>query len=592
MKKILSLLCAALVLSFTVDANAASKKLGGSADGGFSESGFTKKTTRNTTDKEKKSTCTTDADCQSDEYCNKKAGDGGAVATCVKLCRNNVASETGKKCAETRNGKLVYADGYSSNKSSTPKCYPNVESRSHTSYCGCTDDSCAQAYKCEKNVLGKIHKCMPCPAGETCGCKDGKKSNGNGYCVECISDSDCPGDQMCQINGNEASCVEPKEDDGCVTQCGYGYVYDRQGGKTGKNGKQEKVCTKYPLECGYACTNGWRIRYLVNNTEYTCQEAAQCDDKDYNVNASANPHPDYSGCPSGNDLKDARCISNCGEGFKYDRMGGKNKGKEVVCTKYPKSCGWNCTTGWNITYLVDGTNYTCQQAYQCDRPSKIPTVKFRKESDSYTPMKSSNYSSANINHQACKAGAGESEDAACVTACGEEGYKFTSMGYKNGGQEKVCTKYPQDCGYACTSGWDINYLVDGTHTCQKAIQCVEKNKASAQATHNYVNAGNNPNPNFSGCKAKDDNAMCAEICGNTGYKYDRPGAKKGKNGKQEKVCTYYPRSCGYNCTTGWNIRYLVNDTEYTCQQAVQCDMGASYNVGAGNNPNPDFDGCN
>ena len=61
------------------------------------------------------------------------------------------------------------------------------------------------------------------------------------------------------------------------------------------------------------------------------------------------------------------------------------------------------------------------------------------------------------------------------------------------------------------------------------------------------------------------NTQCRAICGD-GYFYDRPGDKR--HGK-EKVCTKYPLDCGYSCTTGWNFRYLVGGTDFTCQEAVQ-----------------------
>jgi len=196
--------------------------------------------------------------------------------------------------------------------------------------------------------------------------------------------------------------------------------------------------------------------------------------------------------------QDAECVRNCGDGFYYDRPGAKNNGQELVCTKYPKSCGYGCTTGWDIKYLVNGTNYTCQTAIQ--------------SSDESDPM----------------------SDAACVKYCGQ-GFAGARSGLKNGGKEIVCTKYPLSCGYGCTVGWDIDYLVQGTnYTCQTAIQTGK-------------------------------NADCVRLCG-SGFYYDRPGEK---NNGQELVCTKYPKSCGYDCTTGWDIQYLVQGTNYTCQTAIQ-----------------------
>ena len=185
-----------------------------------------------------------------------------------------------------------------------------------------------------------------------------------------------------------------------MKHCGEGFGGARSGSKN--NGK-EIVCTKYPLSCGYGCTTGWDIDYLVNGTNYTCQTAIQAGEE-------------------------AECVKHCGDGFGEPRAGAKNGGKEIVCTKYPLSCGYGCTTGWDIDYLVKGSNYTCQTARQSGR------------------------------------------DADCVKNCGD-GFSYDRPGDKNNGQELVCTKYPKSCGYGCTTGWDIDYLVKGTnYTCQTAVQ--------------------------------------------------------------------------------------------------------------------------
>ena len=65
-----------------------------------------------------------------------------------------------------------------------------------------------------------------------------------------------------------------------------------------------------------------------------------------------------------NNEHNANCIKYCGEGYFYDRPGDKNDGKELVCTKYPLDCRYDCTYSWKIRYLVKGTNYTCQEAIQ------------------------------------------------------------------------------------------------------------------------------------------------------------------------------------------------------------------------------------
>ena len=64
------------------------------------------------------------------------------------------------------------------------------------------------------------------------------------------------------------------------------------------------------------------------------------------------------------------CVKYCGDGFVYDRQGFKNEGKEHVCIKYPLKCGQSCTIGWDIKYLVNNSDFTCQTAVQ--QPEKSP----------------------------------------------------------------------------------------------------------------------------------------------------------------------------------------------------------------------------
>lgn len=49
--------------------------------------------------------------------------------------------------------------------------------------------------------------------------------------------------------------------------------------------------------------------------------------------------------------------------FFYDRLGSGFHGQEVVCTKYPLQCGYDCTVGWDIAHAA-GTYFTCQEAIQ------------------------------------------------------------------------------------------------------------------------------------------------------------------------------------------------------------------------------------
>ena len=369
----------------------------------------------------------------------------------------------------------------------------------------------------------KTENTFQIPCDKNCASCDTK----TGTCSACKSSF--------KLENNACTYVPSAQDldTGCLMNCGQGFSYSRPGAKN--NGK-ELVCTKYPKECGYGCTTGWDIDYLVNGTNYTCQTAVQKED-----NKSA-------------------CEKYCGEGFGEPRAGAKNNGQEIVCTKYPKSCGYGCTTGWDIDYLVNGTNYTCQTAIQPDE--------------------------------------NDTSDAACVKHCGE-GFGGARSGSKNNGKEIVCTKYPLSCGYGCTTGWDIDYLVNGTnYTCQTAIQageeaeCVKhcgdgfgKPRAGAKNGGKEIVCTKYPLSCGYGCTTGWDidylvkgsnytcqtarqsgrDADCVKYCGD-GFSYDRPGDK---NNGQELVCTKYPKSCGYGCTTGWDIDYLVKGTNYTCQTAVQ-----------------------
>lgn len=269
------------------------------------------------------------------------------------------------------------------------------------------DKSGCDLKKCEdgKELNYTTGECVSCPDGATkC---ESDPDGGDPIATECE-------DGYTLVDGK---CVQDDKDADCRRICGNeGFYYDRPGAKL--NGK-ERVCTRYPLSCGYGCTKGWDIDYLVNGTVYTCQTAIQKE-------------------AEGED-KDADCRRICGnEGFYYDRPGDLKGGKERVCTRYPKSCGYGCTTGWDIKTLVNGTLYTCQTAIQKD---------------------SSN---------ACTGSPSKGDGGECEKACGK-GFGELRKGDKLNGKERVCTRYPKAGGYGCTTGWDIKYLVDGLHTCQTAI---------------------------------------------------------------------------------------------------------------------------
>lgn len=82
---------------------------------------------------------------------------------------------------------------------------------------------------------------------------------------------------------------------------------------------------------------------------------------------SDKPDPNWT-----KDQKTAHCRKICGDDpswgtqrFVYDRPGWKFDGQEEVCTRYPKSCGYGCTYGWNFVYGTGPEQpYTCQTAKQ------------------------------------------------------------------------------------------------------------------------------------------------------------------------------------------------------------------------------------
>ena len=424
----------------------------------------------------------------------------------------------------------------------------------------------------------------------------------NNVCVQCKQDRDCKDDQKCTGNScvsacQGVSCASPRyqltQNHLCVCaecegheQCGAGETghkcdvdhysctvcspsekfccANKGTGNYVPDGKGSCVC---PLkDDGTRCVEGT----YMNRDICDCQNCAAGDDSCGFCGANQTPdgeggckcvdiscpegyHQDPNSCSCVEDAPkegegeedDDLCPSICGSGFVYDRPGAKNGGKELVCTYYPLSCGYACTEGWDIRYLVNGTNYTCQRALQCGDKTVVGTKVSGGKKDMTNCPKETD------------------DNTQCKNLCGS-GFYYDRPGAKNGGKERVCTYYPQSCGYKCTSAWDIRYLVNGTnYTCQRALQCGDTNVAGTK-----VAASNTPD--MSGCPAANDNdAKCKSLCGSKFY-YDRPGAKTGANGKQEKVCTYYPKKCGYACTSAWDIRYLVNGTEYTCQRAMQC----------------------
>ena len=58
---------------------------------------------------------------------------------------------------------------------------------------------------------------------------------------------------------------------------------------------------------------------------------------------------------------------------------------------------------------------------------------------------------------------------------------------------------------------------------------------------------------------------CITYCGE-GYTYSHLGYK---NSGKERVCVKYALPCGEQCTVDWKTNYLVQNSDYTCKEAVQ-----------------------
>lgn len=181
----------------------------------------------------------------------------------------------------------------------------------------------------------------------------------------------------------------------CIQHCGHGYFYDVEQTNYGSD-YEHIVCTSSPHDCGKDCEVRWHYRTAPNDERYICREATKIP-----LPRGCNSGSPTKECQSGQmvqkrtskpsktqpaktgkhhkvvtcnlkcsfpdrprNKKDDDCERLCGDCFYYDRPGDKLNGRERVCTKYPCDCGYNCTKGWDIRYLVNGTEYTCQEAIQ------------------------------------------------------------------------------------------------------------------------------------------------------------------------------------------------------------------------------------
>ena len=151
-------------------------------------------------------------------------------------------------------------------------------------------------------------------------------------------------------------------DAGCIKHCGHGYFYD-----VDRSEMDKIVCSNYPHDCDEDCMVSMSYRDAPDDSRYLCIDVAivkkSSKKKKIKKNKiSCNEKCSFPDRPR--NKMDDDCERLCGSCFYYDRQGDKLNGKERVCTKYQCDCGYDCTTGWDIRYLVKGTKYTCQEAIQ------------------------------------------------------------------------------------------------------------------------------------------------------------------------------------------------------------------------------------
>ena len=394
MKKIIALcICFAL---WAPASHAAAIKLGNMSN----EAHTVSKEMGPTSGKEKLE-CTRDSDCASTQRCNmnsNKCVDTCSMVSCIggryclaegnhsyscKGCLTNSHCSADKKCSNY--SCVDVCSGVTCN--SGKQCKASG-TNSYTCVDCVTDSNCAAGNKCSGN------SCVACTEGDACRCPTGEVADGTGGCKASIPatcsvwDDKDPTSLYWNANGSRSipkgiRCWNGYGANATITVPGtdtYEHVTIRFWQGATVNGALK---TKDLHFVHNTSPNPHTITFnspvTVNGTiyiqrgvatpvfkagisgSYTCK-FVDCPKNQYgpSANETSGPCPWLSSAASDN--KDADCVKYCGSGFFYDRPGAKYSGAERVCTKYPKSCGYNCTYGWDIWY--PNNPYTCQQAKQ------------------------------------------------------------------------------------------------------------------------------------------------------------------------------------------------------------------------------------
>ena len=314
--------------------------------------------------------------------CQKKScGEMGYSTSCGGDYNANATGKSGRdgtcySCSQKSCSQMGYRTSCSGNENAT-----YVKSGSDGSCYSCSTKSCSQmgyrtscsgnenatyqtsgsdgsCYSCSLKSCSSINSSYrtSCGSGYTANSTGVSGSDGTCYTCSaiagyCTSDSQCAGNQKCSNNRCAAvscsTCYEAKNH-ACSkkSRCCLNNSECASYEKCVSNSCTVKTCA----EQGYStsCPSGYTKTSASSGADGACYTCTQ--------NTTSNA---CTGSPSAGD--GGECEKACGAGFGEVRSGSKAGGKERVCTKYPKPGGYNCTTGWDFKYLVDGI-HTCQTA--------------------------------------------------------------------------------------------------------------------------------------------------------------------------------------------------------------------------------------
>lgn len=286
--------------------------------------------------------------------------------------------------------------------------------------------------------------------------------------------------------------------------------------------------------------------YVYNKSTKKCEAPSTPD-----IGSCPSEVATYTSCPS-ECASCNKCTSNgstkymctsCIDGYILNSCGA---GKASMCTVQ------NCGPG---KYLegssCTGSCKTCPAGYYCDGSTK----------------------------KICSAGTYSEGGASSCTTCQAGSSSLTTGGTSSSSCTMCMVLFPLDHLGMCTqcnpSGCTAGLCggEEGTEWSSSAHNCVVAGCPAGQymsgGTCKTCPSGTDSDPGSTSCYNL--NEKCASICGNSGYKYGRLGSKTASNGRQEKVCSYYPLACDQACTNSWDIRVFVSG-EFTCQEAQQTPM--------------------